>query len=188
MNRTIPVFIDEYLRKALEEYIIENDLDYKNMTIQKLSNQIIEEWLKEKNELDNRHIFYKNKASGKERLKRMTIYTSEEDRRELNRIFVRNYDGKISSMNMLVVNILEQWAIKNIKNYLERFREIERENCELIERKKEERIEVRMDPVDLNSINKYIDENREELRAAGIRSRNKLLNKIVVDWIKNNVV
>ena len=53
MNRTIPVFIDEYLRKALEEYIIENDLDYKNMTIQKLSNQIIEEWLKEKNELDN---------------------------------------------------------------------------------------------------------------------------------------
>lgn len=188
MTGNLTIYIDMYLKNALSKYIIDNNLDYKKITIQKLSRQIIKKWLEEKRELDDRYIFFKNKSSGKEKLTRMALYISDDDSIELNRIFIRNYTSKVSSMNMLAVNILEQWAIKNIKNYLAGFREIEREKEELIIKRDEERIEIRIDTEDLNDIHKYIDSNRCELKAEGINSRNKLLNKIVKEWISNNVI
>ena len=188
MTGNLTIYIDKYLKNALSKYIIDNNLDYKKITIQKLSRQILKKWLEEKRTLDDRYIFYKNKSSGKENLTRMVLYIRDEEIIELNRIFVLNYTSKVSSMNMLVVNILEQWAIKNIKNYLVKFREIERENNVLVTKSYGERVELKIDTEDLNNIYKYIDSNRKELRAAGINSRNKLLNKIVKEWIAQNVI
>ena len=108
-------YIEEELRISLEEYIILNDLDKKKIDISKLCSLIVHEWMEEPI-LNSEDIFYKYIEKNTKR-KRTTISLTEDETIQIKRIFVKDYIRKIFSVNMLVVNIIEQWAIKNIRGY-----------------------------------------------------------------------
>lgn len=120
MSEKIVAYIDHDLREALEVYIIDNDLDRYKMTLSKLSNEIIKSW-SENPEINDDDIFFSYRKGYAGRVKRLTIFLDEEEFIKLNRFYVRNYLRKISSANMMIANVLEQWAIKNIKGYKEKF-------------------------------------------------------------------
>lgn len=115
--KKIQFYLVEDLKIALEEYIVEKDLDRLNVTINNLSRSIVLDWL-ENPILDIEKIFYKYTWGKKERRKLITIFLKDEEKIiDIKRKYVKDYIRKIQSPNMLVANIIHQWAIKNIEGY-----------------------------------------------------------------------
>lgn len=115
--KKIQFYLVEDLKIALEEYIVEKDLDRLNVTINNLSRSIVLDWL-ENPILDIEKIFYKYTWDKKERRKLITIFLKDEEKIiDIKRRYVKDYIRKIQSPNMLVANIIHQWAIKNIEGY-----------------------------------------------------------------------
>lgn len=121
MKDRIVFYIDHDLRESLEMYIINNDLDVKGMNLSKLTNKIMKDWFKDPT-IDEDYIFFSYTKGYAGRTRRLTVFLSEEEYIDINRFYVRNYLRKISSANMMLANVLEQWAIKNISGYEEKFR------------------------------------------------------------------
>lgn len=121
MNEKIVFYIDHELRETLELYIIDNDLDRKKITLSKLANQIVQEWFKD-SVINEKDIFFSYRKGYAGRVRRLTIFLTEDEFINLNRFYVRKYLTKIASVNMMLANVLEQWAIKNISGYEEKFR------------------------------------------------------------------
>ncbi|MCR1952684.1 hypothetical protein NSA50_16790 [Clostridium sp. DSM 100503] len=130
MDGKIVFYIDHELREALELYIIDNDLDRKKVTLSKLANQIVQEWIKDPI-LNEKDIFFSYRKGYAGRVRRLTIFLAEDYLINLRRFYVRNYLRKISSENMMLANVLEQWGIKNIPGYDEKFRKkLKIDECE----------------------------------------------------------
>ena len=130
MDERIVFYIDHELRETLELYIIDNDLDRKKITLSKLANQIVQEWFKDP-VINEEDIFFSYRKGYAGRVRRLTIFLTEDEFINLKRFYVRNYLRKISSENMMLANVLEQWAIKNIPGYEEKFRKkLKIDECE----------------------------------------------------------
>lgn len=122
MNKeTIAFYIDHDLREALELYIIDNDLDRKKITLAKFANEIVNEWCIDP-VLNDDYIFFAYRRGFAQRIRRLTVFLTNEEYIRVHRIYVRKYLRNIQSLNMMFANILEQWAIKNIAGYEEKFR------------------------------------------------------------------
>ena len=120
MDEKIAVYIDQDLRESLELYIIDNDLDRERITLPKLANKIVKEWYQDP-VLEDEFIFFSYRKGYSGRVRRLTIFLEEEEYIKINRLYVRKYIRKIRSDNMMLANAIEQWAIKNIHGYKEKF-------------------------------------------------------------------
>lgn len=117
------IFLCDYdLVYALENYIIDNDLDRtEDMNLSKFINKIVKEWCEVSNyKLEDDYLFYGYKTKGR-KLRHVSVFFTPDDKLMLNRTFVKNYIRSIKSINMFVANIIEQWTIKNIEGYKEIF-------------------------------------------------------------------
>ena len=117
----IAFYIDHDLREALELYIIDNDLDREKITLAKFADKIVNEWCMDP-VLNDEYIFFAYRRGYAQRIRRLTVYLTNEEYVRAHRIYVRKYLRNIQSLNMMMANILEQWAIKNIDGYEEKFR------------------------------------------------------------------
>lgn len=130
MGEKIVFYIDHELRESLELYIIDNDLDRQKITLSKLANKIIQEWY-ENPIINEKDIFFSYRKGYAGRVRRLTVFLTEDEFINLNRFYVRNYLTKIASVNMLLANVLEQWTIKNIPGYEKKFRKkLKIDECE----------------------------------------------------------
>ena len=115
-------YIDNELREILELYIIENNLDVEKITLTKFANKIIKEWYKDP-KLDEEYIFFSYRKGYTGRIKRLTVFLEESEYINIRRFYIKNYIRKLQSENMMLANVLEQWAIKNIPGYKKKFLE-----------------------------------------------------------------
>lgn len=109
--------MDPEIRILMEEYIIDNDLDKEGILLYSLIKKIVLEWL-DNPVLDENLIFWQSKVWSRDRGSlRGNLTISDEDWIRLNREYVKNYIRKISTINTLVYNIIDQWAYRNIPEY-----------------------------------------------------------------------
>lgn len=128
----IDFYLDPDLREALELYIIDKDLDRtKKMTLSLFINNIIKEWcLSSKCELDEKYRFFAYRTKGR-RLRRIAVFLTPDDKLEFHRIYIKTYLRSIKTVNMFIANIVEFWAIQNIKGYEKIFEEKFEEKFEI---------------------------------------------------------
>lgn len=51
-----------------------------------------------------------------------------------------------------------------------------------------ERVAIPFNSEYLDKLDRYIEANKNELKAKGLTSRNKIVNKIIEEWIDKNIV
>ncbi|MGL5084539.1 MAG: hypothetical protein ACRC68_02265 [Clostridium sp.] len=105
------------LISALTDYILLNDLDLNKITINKLVANIINEWI-----LDpklEQELIVKVKGIDDEGCicRRISVSVEKSVLINLNRLHLKKYIYNYPTKTGLAVNIVEQWANKNIGNY-----------------------------------------------------------------------
>lgn len=113
-KKIMSLYISKQLNRELTKYIIDNDLDLQKITVNKLMANIISEWISNPI-LDKRNIIKSGKKDENGELcRRLNISLDEEKLILLNRIHMEGYIYQCSSKNGLALNIVNQWAIKNL--------------------------------------------------------------------------
>lgn len=109
--------MDSELRILMEKYIIDNELERAGILLHNLIKKIVLEWL-DNPILDENLIFWQSKVWSRDRGSiRGNLTISDDDWIRLNRIYVIHYIRKISTINTLVYNIIDQWSYNNIPEY-----------------------------------------------------------------------
>ena len=100
------VRINEYMRIALEKYIVQSGLHRYSVRFAKVTSGIIKNWI-DNPVLDRDKIVYG--AAKQPRMKQVTIYLTEDEYRKFYEIFVSDYIRDCRTPSILIYNIIKQF-------------------------------------------------------------------------------
>jgi len=117
------IYINRELKKALSCYIVfhnlnisDNKLDKKKFTENRFATLILKAWVNSPSlKLDT--LLFKGIKRGQNLNERMNLRIDKDTYMKLSQIYVEKYYRYCESLNFLVVNILDQWAIENVETY-----------------------------------------------------------------------
>lgn len=117
------IYINRELKKALSCYIVlnslnisENKLDKKKFTENRFATLILKAWANSPS-LKVDTLLFKGIKRGQNLNERMNLRIDKDTYMKLSKIYVEHYYHYCESLNFLVVNILDQWAIENVEAY-----------------------------------------------------------------------
>lgn len=116
-KKVIDIYISNNLKSALNKYILKSGLDLDGITINKLIASVIKEWVYRASIDRNKIIKATRKDKNGEEWSRIGISLDSEIFYRFNSLYLIKYFKYFTTKRALALNIVEQWAEKNIHDY-----------------------------------------------------------------------